>query len=343
MTERSLTNGAGAIILLAAGILFSMAIVAQTATEKEQLVAVAPENFPPHYLLDSNGQPTGYAIDTLARLADLAGFQVRYVVMPDWASTMEALRRGEADLIPNLGITPDRSNHFDFTAPLETIALGLFVRTFNTDIHNVNDLAGKTVAVVKRNAAVKWIKSHPQLKARRFDHQEQALFALLSGEVEAMVYPITVTWKMSAAIGVDARIRQAGLPLLEIKRAVAVRKGNRDLLNRLDQAVRQYTGSEHFRNTYTRWHARSQPFWTLERVLQYGGVVAAILLLLTVIIMLWWRYRSILNLNRQLQTSLSEHERAVAEIHKLKEQLELVNRRPVQTDSGAGRGVTNSL
>ncbi|MCU7906371.1 MAG: transporter substrate-binding domain-containing protein [Candidatus Thiodiazotropha sp. (ex Epidulcina cf. delphinae)] len=343
MTERLPTNGAGATILHAVGILFFMATVAQAATEREQLIAAAPANFPPHYLLDSNGRPGGYAIDIMDRLAESAGLQVRYSVVPDWTAAMEVLRRGEVDLIPNLGITSDRSKHFDFTSPLETIALGLFVRAANTDIHSVNDLAGKTVAVVKHNSAVKWIKNHPQLKAHRVDNQEQALFALLSGEVEAMVYPVTVTWKMSAARGVDAHIRQAGLPLLEIKRAVAVRKGNRDLLNRLDQAVKRYTGSEHFRNTYTRWHARSQPFWTLERVLQYGGVVVTILMLLTVITMLRWRYRSILKLNRQLRTSLAERERAEAEIHKLKEQLELVNRRPIQTDSGAEHGATNSL
>jgi ABC-type amino acid transport substrate-binding protein len=342
MPGEALRNSTGSIILLAIGMLFSMAIAAQTETGKEGLVAVVPENFPPHYLLDRDGQPTGYAIDTLKRLADSAGLQIRYLVKPDWGSTMEALRKGEADLIPNLGITADRQVHFDFTAPLETFALGLFVRSINTDIHSMDDLAGKTVAVVRRNAAVKWVKNYPQVKAHMFEQQEQALFALLAGEVEAMIYPITVTWKMAAAIGIDARIRQAGLPLLEIKRAIAVGKGNRALLTRLDQAVRQYTSSEHYRKTYTRWHATPMPFWTLQRMLKYGAGIGGTLLVLIVSVMLWWRYRSILKLNQKLQASLSEHERDEAELQSLKEQLEIANRRLIPTGHRAGHADIDS-
>ncbi len=306
---------------VAIGLLVAQLALARTKAADNELVAAVPADFPPHYLLDGDGRPAGYAIDTMNRLAEDMGVGLRYSVKADWGATMDALRRGEADLIPNLGITADRQIDFDFTAPLETIALGLFVRAVNTDIHGMQDMGGKPVAVVKRNAAVKLIQDYPQLDARLFDHQEQALFALLSGEVESLIYPISVTWKMAAEIGVDGKIRQVGLPLKEIKRAIAVRRGNTDLLSRLDGAVRQYANSEHYRETYTRWHARSQPFWTPQRVLRYGAGVAVMLLLMTVIAMWWWRYRSLLKLNRQLQASLDEKERAESEVLRLREQL----------------------
>lgn len=247
---------------------------------------------------------------------------------------MDALRRGEADLIPNLGITPARSNDFDFTAPLETFALGLFVRSVNSDIHGMDDLAGKTVAVVKRNAAVKWLGNYPQVDSRLYETQEQALFALLSGEVDAFVYPITVTWKMASEIGVDGRIRQAGLPLLEIKRAVAVRKGNQALLNRLDHAVRAYTHSKYFGESYARLHARPKPFWNLERVIRYGSSIVAILLALIVLVLFWW-YRSIRKLNQQLQESHTELARSSRQIEELKEQLELASQQRAVTSGSA--------
>jgi len=151
--------------LVALGLLLCTALAAATENRNLELVAAVPENFPPYYLLDSNGQPAGFAIETLTRIADIAGLRIRYLVTPDWESTMDALRRGDADLIPNLGITPGRLEHFAFTAPLETFGLGLFVRSVNTGIHGMDDLEGKTAAVVNGNAAVKWLQDYPRLPA----------------------------------------------------------------------------------------------------------------------------------------------------------------------------------
>jgi ABC-type amino acid transport substrate-binding protein len=307
--------------LLAMGLLLGTALAAATENRNQELVAAVPENFPPYYLLDSNGQPAGFAIETLTRIADIAGLRIRYLVTPDWESTMTALRQGEADLIPNLGITPERLGHFAFTAPLETFGLGLFVRSVNTGIHGMDDLEGKTTAVVTGNVAVKWLQDYPQVTSRQFDHQEQALFALLSGEVDAFIYPITVTWKMAADIGVDGLVRQAGLPLMEIKRAVAVRKEDQELLERLDKAVRTYTSGEQFGATYARWHTRPAPFWTPERVVRYGSMLIAMVLLLGVLALLWWRHHSIAKLQQQLQESQMALEHSIEEARELKEQL----------------------
>lgn len=295
--------------LLALGLLLGTAIAAATEDRNQELVAAVPENFPPYYLLDGSGRPTGFAIETMTRIAETAGLRVRYLVKPDWESTMAALRQGEADLIPNLGITPGRLDHFAFTAPLETFGLGLFVRSVNAGVHDMNDLEGKTAAVVNGNVAVKWLQDYPQVTSRGFEHQEQALFALLSGEVDAFIYPITVTWKMAADIGVDGLVRQAGLPLMEIKRAVAVRKEERELLERLDKAVRTYTSGEQFGATYARWHTRPTLFWTPERVVRYGSMLIVLVLSVGVLALLWWRHHSIAKLQQQLQESQMALER----------------------------------
>jgi ABC-type amino acid transport substrate-binding protein len=306
MAIRSTTVGFK-ILFAALGMLLSVAAAPtpEPALNKE-LIAAIPENFPPYYLLDKHGQPTGHAVETMARLAAIAGVRVRYRICPDWDSAIETLRSGEADLIPNIGIIPERALYFDFTSPLETLALGLFVRSANTDIHDLDTLAGKTVAVVKRNAAIPWLRNYPQIKGHQFETQEQALFALLSGEVDAFIYPIAVTWRMASAIGVDERIRQAGLPLLEIKRAVAVRKGNQALLDSLDRAVGEYTRSEYFATAYARLHTSPEPFWTPQRLLRYGGGLTLMLLALALFALLWCRYRNVAELNRKLRECRSK-------------------------------------
>jgi hypothetical protein len=194
--------------------------------------------------------------------------------------------------------------------------------------------------VVTGNVAVKWLQDYPQVTSRQFDHQEQALFALLSGEVDAFIYPITVTWKMAADIGVDGLVRQAGLPLMEIKRAVAVRKEDRELLERLDKAVRTYTSGEQFGVTYARWHTRPALFWTEERVLRYGSILLALVLLFGMLALLWWRHHSIAKLQQQLQESQMALERSIEEARGLKEQL-MVASRPADKAASHG-GVDHS-
>ncbi|MCZ7598254.1 MAG: transporter substrate-binding domain-containing protein [Gammaproteobacteria bacterium] len=125
---------------------------AQPATEVE-IVAAVPHSFPPEYVTDAQGRPGGFAIDSMEAIAALAGIKVRYRVEESWPDTLAALEDGHADLIPNLGISAERSVHFAFTRPLGTFPISIFVRTASEDLDHPLDLAGKSVAVVRENVA----------------------------------------------------------------------------------------------------------------------------------------------------------------------------------------------
>ncbi len=49
------------------------------------LRAAVPPDFPPYYLIDEAGQPTGFAIEVMNLVADRAGFDISYVVKEHWA------------------------------------------------------------------------------------------------------------------------------------------------------------------------------------------------------------------------------------------------------------------
>ena len=73
-----------------------------------RITAVVPENFPPQYFLDENGQPTGFAIDIMNEIADLAKSQINYVVVDSWHDVNKKIKNNEVDLIPNMGINEQR-------------------------------------------------------------------------------------------------------------------------------------------------------------------------------------------------------------------------------------------
>lgn len=86
------------------------------------VVAVVPAHFPPHYSLDQRGKPSGFAIDAFNEIVRIAGLNVKYIVRETWMEVDQTMRDGRADLIPNLGITEERQQHYNFNGPMEIIS-----------------------------------------------------------------------------------------------------------------------------------------------------------------------------------------------------------------------------
>ncbi|MCP4276062.1 MAG: transporter substrate-binding domain-containing protein, partial [Gammaproteobacteria bacterium] len=105
---------------------------AETTPLKTRMITAAVLNdFPPLYTRDDAGNPAGFAIDILERVATDSGLTIRYLPVENWSKAMQAVRSGEADLIPGIGISPVRSAEFTFSEKIETIPVSYFVRTSN--------------------------------------------------------------------------------------------------------------------------------------------------------------------------------------------------------------------
>lgn len=290
--------------------------LAQAQQATGTIRAVVPKNFPPEYSLDKSGKPQGFAIDTMEAIAQSAGLKVTYQVEENWQNTLKALREGRAEIIPNLGVTDERLSWFDFTTPMDTFAIRVFIRKIDVTMEEFSDLTGHKVATVAENVAVRLLTNYPSIETIVYQEPERAMFALLSGEVDAFVYPEPVVWRLALAARIEDEIKVLGGPLLEIKRAIAVRKGNEVLLQRLEQAKRTVLASEEYRDIYARWHGIPPPFWTPTRMLYLTGSLFGLFLLLALGGTWLWRYRYLRRVNRQLEeqvrvrTRLAEHHAA---------------------------------
>ncbi|MBN2340444.1 MAG: transporter substrate-binding domain-containing protein [Deltaproteobacteria bacterium] len=264
--------------------------------QKTKVTAGVLSNFPPQYTLDDDGTPQGFAVDIMNEIAARARLQVTYVVYDSWPALLSALKAGEIDMIPNQGITPERQELFSYSAPVETFGVSIFTRADRTDIDGLSDCAGKTVGVVKMNVGEQLVKKCPQTIPQLFDHPEDALFSLLSGNVDAVIYPEPVFMRLARTANIDDHIRVVGKPLTEIKRAISVSRNNPELLQQLNPAVAQLIASPTYRRIYNRWYGKPKPFLTSGRVAAFMGAI----LLGAVLGMGIWRYRSLIRINLQL-------------------------------------------
>ncbi|PIZ50900.1 hypothetical protein COY27_05450 [Candidatus Woesearchaeota archaeon CG_4_10_14_0_2_um_filter_33_13] len=268
------------------------------------LTAAIPRHFPIQYWVDEQDQPTGLAIDMMDNIANLTGIKVNYLIKDNWVDTIEALTTGEADLIPNLGITPEREQVFDFTSPVETFPISIFVRSTQNDIKNLEDLNGRKVAVVETNAVVNILNQFQDVQLIVFKDHIPALFSLLSGDVDAFVYPEPVIISVAEEMTILNKIKVVGEPVQEIKRGIAVKKGN-ELLSVLQPAVNKFVVSKEYQDIYQKYYSPSPGILTIKLVMLVAGAVIFVL----VLGFFFWRYyelKTIISKKDKAENSLKE-------------------------------------
>lgn len=241
----------------------------------DTVVALIPKNWPPQYQLDAKGRSTGFAVDVLNHVAGLVGVSVTYKAYDSFAMAVDALESGEGDLIPNSGITPDRVSGSFFTSPIETFNISVIVRREETSIGSVDDLPGTRVGVVEKNVGLFMLQDRPDLLLTVFPDLEKALFGLISGNVDALVYPESVLFALARRARLDGHLKVVGAPLREIKRGLRFSKGNETLRDRFEQGVQQFLVSDAYGEIYARWYGTPSPFWTTGRLV---AVFVAVLL-----------------------------------------------------------------
>ena len=104
------------------------------------------QNSPPYHFPDSNGNPTGPAVDVLKEAARRRNIQLEWRFSPEGPE--RALSSGAVDLWPIVGDLPERRRFFYVTSPWAKMT---YVLLFSepTQLTSAADVAGKTIAVSK--------------------------------------------------------------------------------------------------------------------------------------------------------------------------------------------------
>ena len=291
-------------LLLLLGAVWPAAAKAQTTgpAPRQNVRAAVLREFPPQYSLDSQGHPTGFAIEVLDAIAPKAGLSIEYQLYDNWEEVIRAITSGQADLVPNIGVSEELGQRLDFTRPVETFNLCIFVRASTHDIDGLSDLAGRRAGAVLGGRGFRLLARVASVEVIPCQNAREGLFHLLAGERDAFVIVDPVMWNLAYLLGVEDRIKVAGPPLEELKRAMAVREGDDQLRDRLDQALAAFLNSPEYQDIYSRWHRGPQPFWTTGRVF----LAMSLLLGLSMLGMGLWRHRTVMGINRRLQESLDE-------------------------------------
>lgn len=217
------------------------------------LKAVVPESFPPYYFTDKEGLPYGMAIEVMNEIDHHAGYLTKYIVKKTWTEVFKTIENGEAQIIPNLGITEERKKHYFFTVPYVETQIGVFTR-IDSKFSNPKELKKSHIGVIKKNIGKKVASQHDIKQVTEFNSIKDAYSALMKNEIDAVIYPRIIALKFAELLNISHKIYDTKITLLTIKRAIAVSKKHPEIYQRLNHAIKIYLKTQSYKDTYTAWH-----------------------------------------------------------------------------------------
>ncbi|MDT8447323.1 MAG: PAS domain S-box protein [bacterium] len=275
----------------------------------EQLRVLAPAHFAPHIYRDDQGQPAGFAAEFLALLSKEMQVTFTYQWKESWPQVIQATEANSWDLIPNLGVSELRSQSFLFSRPYHAFEVSIFVRTASS-VDDLKSLEGSFLGVVETNVGQSLLAEDDRFQVQVFPSREQALFELLGGHLDGLVYPRESLLNLAHETGVDQLIRPLQTPIAEVKRALAFPLNRPDLKERFDPVIERLVASPAFFELYAKWHRPPPPFWDSTRLwLAFGGGLFGVSLTL-----LAWRFLSLEQVNRRLRAALEKQKQAEADL-----------------------------
>ena len=309
---------AGSAMLLLCCLLQTRISVADEASATPVIRAAMPRNFAPEYQVDNDQRPAGLAIELIESIARRADYEVEYQVYDTWLEAMDSLAAGAVDLIPQMGITAERREFALFTDPVYTFRVSVFVRSENTSVNSVRDMQGITVGAVGSNIGEFLLRTLPKHQPRLYTEAKTALLELVSGNIDALVYPAPAVWRLARDFEIDHLMRELDPPLKEVKRAVAVSQDRPDLHSDIQAVLPGLIQSQEYRDLIQRWFASPKPFWNSQRVVMLVAVVVAIMVSLVFLV----RYWSLRTLYAKLLRETGQRQRIEDELKTLNHELE---------------------
>ena len=202
----------------------------------------------PFGYIDENGKNQGYDVYFTDRLAKDLGVKVEYISL-DPASRVEYAETAKADIVAaNFTVTPERAEKVDFSLPYMKVSLGV-VSPDGAVIKSVEELKDKTLIVSKGTTAEYYFsKNHPEVKLQKYDSYADAYNALLDGRGDAFSTDNTevLAWAKSNP-GFTVGIESLG----DVDTiAVAVQKGNTDLLDWINNEIKELGKENFFHEAY---------------------------------------------------------------------------------------------
>ena len=231
-------------ILLAGTMMISMAACGgkEEGAKSEKLIVGTEAGFAPYEYMKGN-EVVGIDMDIAKAIADEMGKELEIKNM-DFDGALAAVQSGKVDFVAaGVSISPEREEAMDFSNEYVNSTEVIVVNKENPAVTPAgeelagSDLDGKVVAVQQGNIADIWVSNKDNCnpkEVKRYTKFAQAAEDLKNGKIDCIVMDQYPAEELVAANGTLTTLDGT---LFEDKYAIAVKKGNKELLDDINKVI----------------------------------------------------------------------------------------------------------
>jgi polar amino acid transport system substrate-binding protein len=207
-------------------------------------------DFPPFEFQDEKtGEYLGFDIDLIKAIGEAIGMEVE-IVNTAWDGLIPALLTGNFDcIISAMTITEDRLKAVDFSDPYFSASQVIVTKLEDTSIKTVEDLVGKQVSVQIGTTGDLTVSEIDGIIVKRFNLAPDAIQEVRNGGVAACVIDLAVAEEISQ----QYKDIKYGEPITTEEYGIAIRKGNTQLLEKINEGIAQVKASGKYDEIYAKW------------------------------------------------------------------------------------------
>lgn len=200
----------------------------------------------------------GFDVDIIRAIAKEEGMEAE-IHNVNFDGLIPALQSGDLDTaINDITVTEDRKKSVDFTKRYYIAGLGVVVRGDDSSIQSKEDLKGKTLGVTIGSTGEEAARKIDGAQVKVYNTLSDAFLDLKQGAVDAVVNDIP-TNEYYVAKTADHSVKTASVALSTEDLAIAVKKGNKDLLAKLDDGLAKIKKNGEFAEIYKKWFGKEPP------------------------------------------------------------------------------------
>lgn len=208
----------------------------------------------PFEMTAKNGQYVGFDIDVAKHLARSLG--VKFVpVNTAWDGIVPALKTNKCDFIAGMTVTPERNLSVLFADDYLKMGQTILISPKLKDkIHSYRDLNNKNYTVATQMGTSSAIGAEKYLFNARvdlYDTSADAVLQVMNGKADAFVYDLPYN-AMYAAQHKD-QVIHLDKPFTFEPMGWAIRRGDHDFLNLLNNYMKQIRGDGTYDRIYAKW------------------------------------------------------------------------------------------
>ena len=185
-----------------------------------------------------DGKPAGFDVDVAravcARLGKEALFEQR-----NWDDVVSMLLFGRIDLVAGMEVNAFRFDYFEFSIPYAKRHDAVFVPA-NSTVNSVQDLFGRVITGDRHSfVELHWKEMgiYQNIRVMQTGTKQESMALLAQGKTAAAIMPLEVGWFLAEEQGFPIRVLSSPDPGSDV--AIALRKGQHELLPIINEALRE--------------------------------------------------------------------------------------------------------